>query len=409
MGKDLIRIAVSTDLHYLAPELQDGGKAFQEMMKMADGRITDRSAALLAAFTDRMKELHPDALILTGDLTFNGEKTSHRQIAGQLHRLRQEGIPVLVIPGNHDLENPLAGSYLGDEGEPAEAITKDDYQKLYQDLMLPDTDISRQNPESGVKVISRYPSSFGYVCALSDHLWVLAVDVNGNTYPGEVSRGILSWAEGQLRKAKEQNITVIGISHQNLFSHNALFGPQYQMIGAEHLKELYQRYGVKLHLSGHTHVQHTLTENGVTEIVTSSLSLGSCSYGVLEMHPAERTAEYHTEMLEAFSKEARETFLQNCKEKTLMEMSGQGIDEKTADRLAEDLARLNLAYFEGRVDLCKDRERIRAEWEKEAPKSFWNPYIAGILDGVIRDQTVCRVDEIPAIRGDAQRNGSFAS
>jgi Icc-related predicted phosphoesterase len=391
MGKDLIRIVVSTDLHYLAPELQDGGKAFQNMMKMADGRITDRSADLFAAFTDRMKELHPDALILTGDMTFNGEKTSHRQVAGRLHRLRQAGIPVLVIPGNHDLENPLAGSYLGDEGEPAEAITKDDYQKLYGDLMLPDAYTSQQNPESDAMVISRYPSSFGYVCALSDSLWVLAVDVNGNTYPGEVSRGILAWAEGQLCRAKEQSITVIGISHQNLFSHNALFGPQYRMIGAEHLKELYQKYKVKLHLSGHTHVQHTLTEDGVTEIVTSSLSLGSCSYGVLEIHPAEQTAEYHTEMLEAFAKGARETFLQNGKEKTLMEMSEQRMDEKTATLLAEDLARLNLAYFEGRVDLCRDRENIREEWKKEAPQSFWNQYIAGILDEEIRDQTVCRV------------------
>jgi hypothetical protein len=185
-----------------------------------------------------------------------------------------------------------------------------------------------------------------------------------------------------------------------------LFGPQYRMIGAEHLKELYQRYGVKLHLSGHTHVQHTLTEDGVTEIVTSSLSLGSCSYGVLELHPAERTAEYHTEMLESFSKEARETFLQNCKEKTLMEMSEQGIDEKTANLLAEDLARLNLAYFEGRVDLLTDREKIRSEWKKEAPQSFWNQYIAGILDEEIRDHTVCKVSLGNPASG--QRDGSFA-
>jgi hypothetical protein len=257
--------------------------------------------------------------------------------------------------------------------------------------MLPDTDVALQNPESGMKMISRYPSSFGYIFAISDSLWVLAVDVNGNMYPGEVSRGILAWAEGQLCRAKEQNITVIGISHQNLFSHNALFGPQYRMIGAEHLKELYQRYGVKLHLSGHTHVQHTLTEDGVTEIVTSALSLGSCSYGVLEVDQKERTAEYHTEMLETFSKEARETFLQNSKEKTMMELSEQSMAQKTAERLSEDLARLNLVYFEGRVDLLKDRDEIRAEWKKEAPQSFWNQYIAGILDEEILDQTVCRV------------------
>jgi 3',5'-cyclic AMP phosphodiesterase CpdA len=389
MGENLIRIVVSTDLHYLAPELHDGGRAFQEMMRMADGRITDQSQKLLETFTKRLLKLHPDALLLTGDLTFNGEKTSHQQIAEQLHRLKQAGIPVLVIPGNHDLENPLAGRYLGDEGEPAEAVTKPEYQEIYGDLMIPDS--RQQNREPAVRVISRYPSSMGYVCAISDWLWVLAVDVNGNTYPGEVSRGILAWAEGQLRRAKEQNITVIGISHQNLFSHNSLFASSYQMMGAMHLKELYQKYGVKLHLSGHTHVQHNGTEDGVTEIVTAALSLGKCQYGVLNVDPATRTADYHTEMLETFTKDASELFLSICKEKNRMEMSEMHLDDRTADRLAGDLARLNLAYFEGRVDLLKDRDEIRAEWKKEAPESFWNDYIGSILDEEIRDQTVCRV------------------
>jgi hypothetical protein len=59
------------------------------------------------------------------------------------------------------------------------------------------------------------------------------------------------------------------------------------------------------------------------------------------------------------------------------------------------------------VDLCKDRERIRTEWKKEAPQSFWNQYIAGILDEEIRDHTVCRVSLSNPASG--QRDGSFAS
>jgi hypothetical protein len=60
-------------------------------------------------------------------------------------------------------------------------------------------------------------------------------------------------------------------------------------------------------------------------------------------------------------------------------MSGMKFDEQTAMRLAEDLARLNLAYCEGRVDQIGDRETIRKAWKKEAPGSFWNSYIDSIL------------------------------
>ena len=42
------------------------------------------------------------ALILSGDLSFNGEKTSHEELAGKLFKLQEQGIPVLVLPGNHD-------------------------------------------------------------------------------------------------------------------------------------------------------------------------------------------------------------------------------------------------------------------------------------------------------------------
>ena len=43
-----------------------------------------------------------DGLILSGDLTFNGEKKSHEELAEKFKKVEKSGAPVMVIPGNHD-------------------------------------------------------------------------------------------------------------------------------------------------------------------------------------------------------------------------------------------------------------------------------------------------------------------
>lgn len=392
MGKK-VKIVVASDLHYLAPDLQDHGKAFTEMMVVSDGRLTDHSEGLLDEFVEEMKRIRPDVLILTGDLTFNAEKISHEQVSRKLFSLAEAGIPVLAIPGNHDLDNPLAGSYLGEEARPVESITKEQFAGWYHQALCNHQNLfGHQAPGKGM--ISRYPSSLGFVYAVSEKLWILAIDVNGNTYPGEVSRGILVWAEGQLKRAKEQGITVIGISHQNLMAHNLMLAGAYQMIHADKLMELYRRYQVKLHLSGHMHIQHIRTEEKpeeadteITEIVTSSLALGNCQYGLLTVGE-DGAASYHTETVKKYSSYGEQFFLEFYQQKILWELRETRMQEEiTAKRLARGLAVLNLAYYKGRLDLVRDREEIRAEWKKEAPESFWNDYLDSFMEEIAKDHT----------------------
>ncbi|MFQ8842968.1 MAG: metallophosphoesterase family protein [Clostridium fessum] len=72
------------------------------------------------AFLDDMKEEDPDLLILSGDLTLDGEKASHEELAELLEGLSEAGIEVAVIPGNHDINNsgcpPLYGGWSGKGG-----------------------------------------------------------------------------------------------------------------------------------------------------------------------------------------------------------------------------------------------------------------------------------------------------
>ena len=76
----------------------------------------------------------PQAVILSGDLTFNGEKLSHQKLAQKLRRLTEAGIDVWVIPGNHDLNNSAAASFSQDQARRVESVSAAEFSAIYQNL-----------------------------------------------------------------------------------------------------------------------------------------------------------------------------------------------------------------------------------------------------------------------------------
>ncbi len=62
-----------------------------------------------------MKEIKPDVLILSGNLSFNGAKASHEGLAAKLKAIEDSGVSVLVMPGNHDLYSRIAACFEGDD------------------------------------------------------------------------------------------------------------------------------------------------------------------------------------------------------------------------------------------------------------------------------------------------------
>lgn len=92
-AEDALTLFVATDLHYLAPELTDNGSTFEQMIARGDGKVMAYSEEIANAFVAQVISRHPDALILSGDLTFNGERTSHEALADKLSRVTAAGIP----------------------------------------------------------------------------------------------------------------------------------------------------------------------------------------------------------------------------------------------------------------------------------------------------------------------------
>lgn len=98
--ENTVRIVQITDPHFYSLSLTDQGSRYQRVMSNAAGRAALDIGTILDCFVEEMKELKPAVVIVSGDLTLNGEKESHRDFAVYLEQLEQAGIQTLVIPGN---------------------------------------------------------------------------------------------------------------------------------------------------------------------------------------------------------------------------------------------------------------------------------------------------------------------
>lgn len=376
-------VAVAADLHYLAPELTDHGVYFEDMIRHGDGKIMDYIEELTDAFVADMAALRPDALILAGDVTFNSALESHEALAAKLRPLADAGVPVLVLPGNHDLQNRNAARFHGDSFTRVQPAGPEDFARIYGSLGYDDA-------------LSRDAASLSYMYEISPELYALLIDVNvpgaGNVLLPET----LVWAEAQLEAAAAAGATVLAVSHQNLLQHNSVIVSGYRMDGWEALLELYERYGVLTNLTGHLHCQHIAqSEGGFYEIATSALSVSPIAYGLLTL--SEDGGRYETVPVDAagwaeeqgrhdpalmdIQSYAREFFLASGDAQLPDELAGR----EDAAELAAFLGELNAAYFAGRMDTVDPDDPMFDRWREIG--GFTPLYIESIREDGFADHT----------------------
>ena len=204
-----INIAVATDLHYLSSSLTDGGTFFTDLVKNADGKNMFYIEEITESFVATMIQEKPEILILSGDLTFNGEKQSHLDLEQKLEKIKENGTQILVMPGNHDIDRSSAAGFFGDSYELVDTVSKEEFAKIYQDYGLQES-------------IEKDDTSLSYLYRARKDLWILMLDSNSHG-TNEISDQTFSWIEEILKDAKEQDIQVLAVSHQNLLTHNPYF------------------------------------------------------------------------------------------------------------------------------------------------------------------------------------------
>ncbi len=378
-----VTLAIGTDIHYLAPELTDQGAYFQNMMENADGKMTGYSQEILEAFIQQILAEKPDALLLSGNLTFNGERQSHQEFSQKLQEVEDAGIPVLVIPGNHDLLNPMAAAFEGNGYRYVENITPEEFEEIYY-------------PFGYENALSKDEASLSYVVSLNDTLRILLLDVNTPEEPGRIKEETLAWAEEQLKDAAAQGAWVLAVSHQNILAHSTLLSEGYVIENSEELLALLEKYPVICNLSGHIHMQHTAqSADGFQEIATSSLAVTPHQYGIIELDG--QAAAYHTvpvrvsewaskenirnQQLLHFEELSRGFFYDTSYRQAAAALDGAA----SSAELAAFFAEVNTAYFSGNVDSDAWDTDLFDAWQSES--GFFPLYLRSIAEDGFKDHT----------------------
>jgi len=153
-----LRIATLSDIHYFATNLLvSNGSAFQTYLA-GDRKLLAESAAIAKASVDAVIAQEPDILLISGDLTKDGEYDSHIGVSNLLARAAASGALVYVIPGNHDVNNANAMSYNGSTAAPVANVTPSQFSAIYAPFGYNSATTVTRDPNSLLTLWNRFPA-----------------------------------------------------------------------------------------------------------------------------------------------------------------------------------------------------------------------------------------------------------
>ncbi len=284
---------VISDTHLIADSLHDHGQAFSQMQKTSQGKDLYYQETALSAFVRMAQKKKPTAIIVTGDVTFNGERVSAEKFAEIFKPL--EETQLLVLPGNHDIYDGWAREFRGKKQYYAGQISPRMWRNIFK--------------TSYKNAVSVDDKSLAYSVQLNPNYLLILADSNeygkeeSTTAPataGFLGREQRRWIKAQLQYASENNLQVIFCMHHNLYAHNPAVNKGYVVDDYRELRKLLAQYNVKLVFSGHIHAQNIMLPQDpcpATEVVTASFCSNDQGYGVVKVSPKEVSYTcYHFKM-----------------------------------------------------------------------------------------------------------------
>ena len=269
-------IVVLSDTHVMGPGLLvNDGAAWQKELAN-DRKLFDYSQEVFDVLMETMLSEKPDMVLITGDLTKDGELLSHQYVAGQLNRLREAGIKTFVIPGNHDFGSKHALIFDGDQSSKAEVVSREQFTELYR------------NHGYGAESL-RDETSLSYCCEPVEGLLLIGLDSGTD---GRLEESTLQWACQQAAQAQQQGKYVLAMMHHALLPH---FNEENQMLplsvvqNYETVRNRLADVGVQVVLTGHIHISDIAKDynadltRSIYDISTGSVISYPCDYRRLSL------------------------------------------------------------------------------------------------------------------------------
>ena len=273
------KIIVVSDPHVMAPNLLvSEGEAWTTYLGK-QRKLVDYSKQLFDEMIRRIKEeLRPGLVLITGDLTKDGEQVSHQYVTDKLDELRAIGIKTLVIPGNHDRgSNSDAVSYNGKNETPVDVATDDWFATKYANYGYGATS-------------ERESTTLTYSCEPIEGLVVIGIDSGTD---GKVSATTLNWVVGKATTARASGKKVIALMHHPLIPHfsgvdkfvNTAVVDNYKIV-----RNTLADAGIRVVFTGHFHTSDIAKDwnddksREIYDVNTGSLISYPCDYRVVTLN-----------------------------------------------------------------------------------------------------------------------------
>lgn len=272
-----------TDLHYSSKSVWKGNS--WDMGKEEDAVLARYSEEIVKKVIDDIKiDKDVDTVIITGDITNQGGKDSHKEMVEMLRSLTKSGKKVYAMVASHDFKwDPYIIDDKGNRLASDDITTEEEAYAYYKEFGF-----------NQAISYDKYTSS--YVVQLNDKIRYVAVNplysnkkVNSGMY---FSDNFMLWIKEQADKAESDGCILIGGVHYPILTPS----PVYKMIGGvdcfiKDSSEIAQQFadmGINLFFAGHTHIHsinNMLSEKGNNffQVTTSALTSYPTFYRKIEI------------------------------------------------------------------------------------------------------------------------------
>lgn len=257
--KNGIKFYVITDTHYYA---------YEELgfSNDKDQKCMNESGAIIDAVFDKLSSQDEiDIILISGDLTNNGERASHEGFIKKLNSLKEKGKKVYVITATHDygLRDVVEGESTGkDDGK----VLRSELRGLYENFGFNDAIAEHESLSYVVKLAPGYR-----LLALND-------DGNGRSFCG-YDENQMAWILEQIKEAHDEGDFIFAMTHHPVLPPSPIYPllSKRDMLGNyEETSRILADAGLQFIFTGHTHIQNIgfiKTEKGkeLWDINTGSL------------------------------------------------------------------------------------------------------------------------------------------
>lgn len=264
--EDGLKIGIMSDTHYFSKKLYSECEDFTTAMNSDRKMFKEGDAILTAALNDLVRD-EPDVVLVSGDLTKDGEQVNHEIFADKLQdakeRLAKKGVDTkfYVVNGNHDINNPNGKDFSSGKAVDADRTTVEEFKEIYEDFGYGEDSVQyREDSDRG--------GSLSYVVQPEEGYTLIVIDSgkysSDQTASGQdlqetggvIGKDLLNWITEEAQKAKERGDVVLAMQHHGVIPHFDMepeVMSDYLVDNWQEVEMAYADAGISYVFTGHMH------------------------------------------------------------------------------------------------------------------------------------------------------------